>query len=185
MRAVLSSRCAGSFSFLSTSFCLRYGLAMPSVWLLWRACKSLRFNEVGFDYPLNFSWFVCQYLSTVEVSCARLPLQTVFGGSSPWFWSAAAKGISGCCGNDVVSRSLIGKAVAGLHVSLCLPVAPDVRFPASCCVRTTFEPVQQFSSLAQHSYAHRSHGRCRLLLHSNRHLAVLAAREVVLQTISQ
>lgn len=77
MRAVLSSRCAAVFSFLSTSFCLRYGIAMPSVWLLWRACNLLRFNEVGFDYPLNSSWLLCRYLTVVRALFVRLQSRTV------------------------------------------------------------------------------------------------------------
>lgn len=42
---------------LLTSFCLRYGFAMPSVWLSAIACNLAGFNGFGFDYPLNSTWF--------------------------------------------------------------------------------------------------------------------------------
>ena len=59
MRTELVSACAGAFSWLLPSVCLRYGVALPSVWPRRRLCKLRQFNNFRSDYPLDSSWFWC------------------------------------------------------------------------------------------------------------------------------
>ena len=47
-------------------FCLRYGVAMSSVWLCAQACKSRQFNGFASDYPHTLACFGLQDLSVLE-----------------------------------------------------------------------------------------------------------------------
>jgi hypothetical protein len=47
-------------------FCLRYGVAMPSVWLCAQVCKSRQFNGFASDYPHTLACFGLQDLSVLE-----------------------------------------------------------------------------------------------------------------------
>lgn len=60
-----------------TSVCLRYALAIASVWLRSRPCNLLGLNDFGFDYPLNLNWFLCSDLSIVGLLGTRLSLRTL------------------------------------------------------------------------------------------------------------
>ena len=142
---------------LLTSLCLRYGLGTPSVWLRGIVCNLPRLNDFGFDYPLNSSCSLCLYLSGVEPSCAHLLSRTVPAGTTRWFPSERATGVSGRCLNDVGFGSLIAEASAKPPVSLCGPVALSVRCPDYCCPRMTFEPGHEFLTLAQYSCARKGY----------------------------
>lgn len=77
MRTIFGSHSATYW--LLNSVCLRYAIAMASVWLRRSACNLYGFNDFVFDYPLVSSWFLCGYLSMVEVWYARLLSQPVPG----------------------------------------------------------------------------------------------------------
>ena len=47
----------GSASRLLTWVCLRYAVAMPSVWPCRRACKQRQFSDFRFDSPVDFNVF--------------------------------------------------------------------------------------------------------------------------------
>jgi len=57
MRTRLISARAVAFSWLLPSVCLRYGIALPSVWLRRRPSKLRQFNNFRSDYPLTLNWF--------------------------------------------------------------------------------------------------------------------------------
>ena len=51
---------------LLNCFCLRYGVAKPSVWLCRKACKPCQFNGFASDYPLTLGCFRFPNLSVLE-----------------------------------------------------------------------------------------------------------------------
>jgi hypothetical protein len=56
-------RTDGIFSSLLTSLCVRFAAAMPPVWLRGSTWNRCGVNHLGFDYPLDCSWFLYRYLS--------------------------------------------------------------------------------------------------------------------------
>jgi hypothetical protein len=66
MRTDIACRCGVAVSQQSTSLCLRYVHAKPSVWLSSSVGKPREFNNFDSDYPLNLSWSRLGYFSLVE-----------------------------------------------------------------------------------------------------------------------
>lgn len=79
MRTMLGSRRVTYW--LLTSLCVRYGIAIRSVWL--RGCDGnfLQVNDLGFDYPLTSCSFICWTLSR---SCVRSLSATVPDPTGRW-----------------------------------------------------------------------------------------------------
>jgi hypothetical protein len=68
-------------SWLLPLVCLRYGVAMPSVWPRRRACKQRQFSDFHSDSPLNFTLYWFRVGNVGEISagacwlrCNRRPL---------------------------------------------------------------------------------------------------------------
>ena len=71
MRIALFSGCAGAFSPLLPSHCLRYGVALPSVWLRMRLSKLRQLNNFRSDYPLILNWFWPPFWDVRETTLLR------------------------------------------------------------------------------------------------------------------
>jgi len=69
MRADIACRGRVAVSERSSSLCLRYDYARPSVWLRNSIRKPGRFNNFDSDYPLNFSCSRLGNPSVIENSC--------------------------------------------------------------------------------------------------------------------
>lgn len=100
-----------------TSLCLRYPVAMPSVWLRKSTGNFHRLNDFGFDYPLNSNCYSCWYLNTAEVLCAGLLSEAVAGRVGCWFRSENPACISDSLLNVVAFRSVNAEEVATCAVS--------------------------------------------------------------------
>lgn len=122
MRTERVSWSAGTFLRLLPSVCLRYGIALPSVWLRGRLCKLRQFNKFRSDYPLNLNWFWCPNWNVCETlhMCRLLVLRS--GSFSRrtlhrFEWHRLA-GVVGYPSNGLAHGSLVREALADQFVSV-------------------------------------------------------------------
>lgn len=122
MRTELVSGCDVAFSWLLPSVCLRYGVALPSVWLRRRLCKLRQFTNFRSDYPLNLSWFWCPNWSVRETlqMCRFLVLCSGSFSSRTlhrFEWHRLA-GVVGYASNDLAYGSVVREAFTDQFVSV-------------------------------------------------------------------
>jgi len=120
MRTELVSACAGAFSWLLPSVCLRYGVALPSVWLRRRLCKLRQFNNFRSDYPLNLSRFWCPNWNVRETlhMCRFLVFRSGSFSSRTLHRFELLAGVFGCPSNGLAYGSLVREAFADQFVSV-------------------------------------------------------------------
>jgi len=121
MRTKPVSGCAVAFSWLLPSLCLRYGVALPSVWRRRRPSKLLQFNNFRSDYPLNLNWFWSPNRDVRETLHMRrflvLRSESFSSRTLCGFELHRLAGVVGYSSTDLACRSLIGEAVATLLAS--------------------------------------------------------------------
>jgi hypothetical protein len=115
MRGDIACRRGVAVSQQSSSLCLRYDYARPSVWLRNSVRKLGRFNNFHSDYPLNFS---CTCLGRFTVFENLLGCRFLFASSEVLDWRAVVASrlelqarIVSCLCNDVAFGPMIGQGV--------------------------------------------------------------------------